>query len=184
MGCGGRGGGRGGAGRGERAASRGLRTLLLEKNRKPGVKILISGGTRCNLTHATDARGIVTAYGPPGRFLHSALAALSPQDLIAIVEAEGVATKVEPDTGKIFPASDRALDVANAFVARLRRTDAELALGEALLDVERAEHGFRLNTSQRALDTKTLAITTGGQSYPGCGTTGDGYRFATKLGHA
>ncbi|HEY4313639.1 MAG TPA: NAD(P)/FAD-dependent oxidoreductase [Pirellulales bacterium] len=167
----------------ERAASRGLRTLLLEKNRKPGVKILISGGTRCNLTHATDARGIVTAYGSPGRFLHSALAKLGPQDLVALVEAEGVATKIEPDTGKIFPASDRALDVANAFVARLRRTDAELALGEALLDVERTEYGFRLDTSQRTLETKTLVITTGGQSYPGCGTTGDGYRFATKLGH-
>jgi predicted Rossmann fold flavoprotein len=167
----------------ERAASRGLRTLLLEKNRKPGVKILISGGTRCNLTHATDARGIVTAYGSPGRFLHSALAKLGPQDLVALVEAEGVATKIEPDTGKVFPASDRALDVANAFVGRLRRTDADLALGEALLDVERTEYGFRLDTSQRALETKRLVITTGGQSYPGCGTTGDGYRFATKLGH-
>src|SRR5438552_12846901 len=59
-----------------RAAERGRRTLLLEKNRKPGVKILMSGGTRCNLTHATDNRGIVEAFGPPGRFLHSALAAL------------------------------------------------------------------------------------------------------------
>ena len=102
----------------------------MEKNRKPGVKILISGGTRCNLTHATDARGIVTAYGPPGRFLHSALAALSPADLVGLVEAEGVATKIEPDTGKIFPASDRALDVRNAFVTRLGRTDCELALDE------------------------------------------------------
>ena len=58
-----------------RAAESGRRTLLLEKNRKPAVKILMSGGTRCNITHATDNRGIVEAYGPPGRFLHSALAA-------------------------------------------------------------------------------------------------------------
>ena len=63
-----------------RAAERGARVLLLEKNRKPGVKILMSGGTRCNITHATDNRGIVAAYGPPGRFLHSALAAFSVQD--------------------------------------------------------------------------------------------------------
>ena len=94
----------------ERAATRGRRTLLLEKNRKPGVKILISGGTRCNVTHATDARGIVAAYGPPGRFLHSALAALGPADVVALVEAEGVPTKVE-ETGKIFPVSDRAWSV-------------------------------------------------------------------------
>src|SRR5437773_9866035 len=93
-----------------RAAELGRRALLLEKNRRPGVKILMSGGTRCNITHATDNRGIVEAYGPPGRFLHSALAALSVQDTIELFEAEGVATKVE-ETGKVFPVSNRALDV-------------------------------------------------------------------------
>src|SRR6266851_5235284 len=78
-----------------RCAERGKRTLLLEKNRKAGVKILISGGTRCNITHATDNRGIVEAFGPSGRFLHSALAALSVQETIELIEAEGVPTKVE-----------------------------------------------------------------------------------------
>src|SRR5260370_25955523 len=77
-----------------RAAERGRRTLLLEKNRKPGVKILMSGGTRCNITHATDNRGIVEAYGPPGRFLHSALAALSVEETIELIEAAGVPTQV------------------------------------------------------------------------------------------
>src|SRR3954466_9341490 len=92
------------------AAEGGARVLLLEKNRKPGVKILMSGGTRCNLTHAADNRGIVEAYGPPGRFLHSALACLGVQETIAFFEAEGVATKVE-ETGKVFPVSNKALDV-------------------------------------------------------------------------
>src|SRR5579863_6535559 len=78
-----------------RAAERGKRTLLLEKNRKPGVKILMSGGTRCNITHATDNRGIVEAFGSQGRFLHSALAALSVEQTVALFECEGVATKVE-----------------------------------------------------------------------------------------
>src|SRR5262245_7213977 len=76
-----------------RAAERGRRTLLLEKNRKAGVKILMSGGTRCNITHATDNRGIVEAYGPPGRFLHSALATLSVEQTVTLFEAEGVPTK-------------------------------------------------------------------------------------------
>src|SRR3989442_2932490 len=84
------------------AAERGRRTLLLEKNRKAGVKILMSGGTRCNITHATDNRGIVEEYGPPGRFLHSALAAFGVDDTIAFFEGAGVATKVE-ETGKGFP---------------------------------------------------------------------------------
>src|ERR1700730_11947708 len=97
------------------AAERGRRVLLLEKNRKPGVKILMSGGTRCNITHATDNRGIVEAYGPPGKFLHSALAALSVQDSVALFEAEGAATKVE-DTGKVFPVSNKAIDVLNALL--------------------------------------------------------------------
>src|SRR5438270_10200724 len=124
-----------------RAAERGRRTLLLEKNRKPGVKILMSGGTRCNITHATDNRGIVEAYGPPGKFLHSALAALSVQDTIALFEAEGVATKVE-ETGKVFPVSDRATDVLDALLARLVRSGAVLSLNEPLRELRPSEAGF------------------------------------------
>src|SRR5271165_5620477 len=114
-----------------RAAERGRRTLVLEKNKKPGVKILMSGGTRCNITHATDNRGIVAAYGPPGRFLHSALAALSVDDTIALFEAEGVGTKIE-ETGKVFPVSNRAADVLEALLRRLHRSGAELVLEEPL----------------------------------------------------
>ena len=90
-----------------RAAERGRRTLLLEKNKQPGIKILMSGGTRCNITHDCDARGIVAAFGQKGKFLHSALAALGPRETVAFFEAEGVATKIE-ETGKIFPVSNRA----------------------------------------------------------------------------
>jgi predicted flavoprotein YhiN len=166
----------------ERAAARGLRTLLVEKNRKPGVKILMSGGTRCNLTHDTDARGIVAAYGPPGRFLYSALAALGPADLVALVEQEGVATKVE-STGKILPVSNKAVDVLSAFLNRLDRSGGELALEEALVDLTPIDGGFRLVTSQRSLTSARVIVTTGGKSYPGSGTTGDGYRWAEQLGH-
>src|SRR5881394_3859711 len=88
-----------------RSAERCNRTLLVEKNRKPGVKILMSGGTRCNITHHCDAAGIIAAFGSAGSFLHSPLAALSPSDLIELLNAEGLATKVEAG-GKIFPASD------------------------------------------------------------------------------
>src|SRR5262245_20339803 len=116
---------------GIRAAEAGRRVLVLEKNRRPGVKILMSGGTRCNITHATDNRGIVEAYGPPGRFLHSALAALSVQDTIDFFEAEGVATKVE-ETGKVFPVSNKATDVLAALIGRLQRSGAVLALEEPL----------------------------------------------------
>src|SRR5271154_6523331 len=104
-----------------RAAERGRRVLLLEKNPRPGVKILMSGGTRCNITQATDNRGIIAAYGRAGRFLHSALAALGVDQTLELFAAEGLSTKVE-STGKIFPESDRAADVLAALLRRLGRS--------------------------------------------------------------
>src|SRR5688500_3686794 len=126
-----------------RAAELGRRTLLLEKNRKPGVKILMSGGTRCNLTHDTDRRGIIEAFREQGPFLHSSLAALGPRELVQLVEAEGVLTKRE-ETGKIFPVSDRATDVLGALLRRLERSGAQLALDDALKQIESTASGFRL----------------------------------------
>lgn len=156
--------------------------MLLEKNRRPGVKILMSGGTRCNLTHDTDNAGIVAAYGKEGRFLHSALAALSPTDLVALVEAEGVPMKTEPG-GKIFPVSDRATDILDALLRRLERSGAQLALNEGVTAIERTADGFRVTTSSQTLEAPHILITTGGKSYPGSGTTGDGYTWAESLGH-
>ncbi len=100
------------------AAERGRRVLLLEKNKRPGVKILMSGGTRCNITHDTDNRGIVAAYGAAGKFLHAPLAALSVAKTIELFEAEGVKVKVE-ETGKVFPVSNKAADVLQALLDRL-----------------------------------------------------------------
>ena len=174
------------------AAERGRRTLLVEKNRKPGVKILMSGGTRCNITHATDRRGIVAAFGDQGPFLHSALAALGPDELVAMFHAEGVATKVEPG-GKVFPVSDRALDVLRALERMLARSGAQLVLDEAVSgidldgieggDIDTSGTGFHVRTNRRLLSTEKVIVTAGGQSYPGCGTTGDGYAWAKPLGH-
>jgi len=165
-----------------RSAERGRRTLLLEKNRKPGVKILMSGGTRCNITHDCDAAGIIAAFGSAGPFLHSPLAALGPRQLIELLNDEGLATKVEPG-GKIFPRSDRAADVLNALLHRLERSGAELALGEGVQRIERVGDGFRVETERQAIDCEKLVVTTGGKSYPGCGTTGDGYGWMAALGH-
>ena len=169
-----------------RAAELARRTLLVEKNRRPGVKILMSGGTRCNLTHATDNRGIVEAFGPPGRFLHSSLAALSVQDTIDLFESEGVSTKVEA-TGKVFPVSNKAGDVLAALLRRLGRSGATLTRGEPVRDLRWVDVGasgtFALTTPQRVLSARRVVLTTGGQSYPGSGTTGDGYGISAGFGH-
>lgn len=165
-----------------RSAERGRETLLLEKNRKPGVKILMSGGTRCNITHDCNAKGIIAAFGSSGSFLHSPLAALGPSDLIELLRAEGLPTKVESG-GKVFPRSDRAADVLQVLLGRLERSGAELLLGEAVESVERDGDGFRVVTTGRAMGCEKLIVTTGGRSYPGCGTTGDGYGWLASLGH-
>ncbi len=176
------GGGAAGLMSASRAAQRGRRTLLLEKKKRPGAKILMSGGSRCNLTHALDARGIIDMFGDQGPFLHSALAALSPQRLVDLIEAEGVKTKVEP-TGKIFPVSDRAADVFAALLAILRRSGCTLACDEPVQSIAPHSGGLRVATSRRTLLAESVIVTTGGKSYPSSGSTGDGYAWAKDLGH-
>lgn len=164
------------------SAGRGLKVLLLEKNRKLGVKILISGGTRCNITHNCSVAEIVKRFGRKGKFLHSPLHALPPEAVIEKIESQGVATKIE-HTGKIFPVSDRAIDVRDALVAMARQSGAEIisdcGVESALQDGEE----FVVESSKGTFRGDHLLITTGGKSYPGCGTTGDGYRWARSFGH-
>ena len=188
-----------------RAAERGLSVLLLEKNRRPGVKILMSGGTRCNLTNARGlrdlrvvsgpidpiynpdeaqgARSIQQAFGAGGKFLGPSLRALSVERTVELFEAEGVAIKIEGN-GKVFPASDRASDVVDALVRRLGRSNAELRTNAPVLDVNLAEGGFSLQLPASVERAKRVIVAVGGQSYPGCGTRGDGYALARKFGHS
>lgn len=193
-----------------RAASLGRRVLLLEKNRKLGVKILMSGGTRCNVTHDCGPREIADAIGDPkGRFLYPALGSFPPQAIVSLLESEGVAVKVE-STGKVFPCSDRAIDVRDALVRWAQQAGAELRPGTAvkrLVPFEQ-QQGGRATTEEKvqsvaanksANQSGTLfrielergepvvadrvILATGGKSYPGCGTTGDGFVWAKELGH-
>jgi predicted Rossmann fold flavoprotein len=171
------------------AAQRGKKVLVLEKNNKAGVKILMSGGTRCNITHHADSRKIAEAFGKQGRVLLSVLKRLSPEDVVREFESEGVQTKVE-ETGKVFPVSDRAIDVRDAVVRRLARHGAELLCGCAVDSVnpDATGAGFRILATvqgrQLQVHSKTVLITTGGLSYSGCGTTGDGYAWLKNMGHS
>lgn len=171
------------------AAQRGKKVLVLEKNNKAGVKILMSGGTRCNITHHADSRKIAEAFGKQGRVLLSVLKRLSPEDVVREFESEGVQTKVE-ETGKVFPVSDRAIDVRDAVVRRLARYGGELLCGCAVDTVgpDATGVGFQIQATvlgrQLQIHSKTVLITTGGLSYSGCGTTGDGYAWLKNMGHS
>ncbi len=188
-----------------RAAELGARVVLLEKNRKPGVKILMSGGTRCNVTNARGlrrlesiagpvdpafdprlvrgARAIQEAFGPDGgRFLGPALRNLDVDATVAMFQDEGTALKVEAG-GKVFPVSNSAVDVLAALTQRLQRSGAETRYLAPARGVTRDGDGFRVELPEAAIHARRIVLAVGGRSYPGCGTTGDGYAIARSFGH-
>ncbi|MFT7620431.1 MAG: putative Rossmann fold flavoprotein [Planctomycetota bacterium] len=165
------------------AADGGAKTLLLEKNRKAGIKILASGGTRCNVTSTLPIRELGTWFGKKGeRFLRYGLHEFGPDDIRRILLHEGVETLTFP-LEKVFPKSGRAADVLEALLARLNRTTAELALEEGVVDLEKKDDFFRVKTAKRRITCRRAIVTVGGVSYPKTGTTGDGYPWLRNMGH-
>src|SRR5262249_28062905 len=111
------------------------------------------------------------------------LAALGPRETVAFFEAAGVPTKIE-ETGKVFPVSNRAVDVLDALLRRLAKSGATLAVNEPAKEgLPHPDGRFRVVASSRTVTAEKVLITTGGKSYPGCGTIGDGYAFAAAFGH-
>ncbi|OQA37109.1 MAG: tricarballylate dehydrogenase [Acidobacteria bacterium ADurb.Bin340] len=167
-----------------RAAQCGARTLLLEKMEKPARKLRITGKGRCNLTNLRPLEAHLAEIHPEPRFLRSAFQAFFNQDLIDLLEAQGVPTVVERGD-RVFPASGRAWDAAEALVAWAKAQGAVIRVKapvEALEVVEGRIAGVRLASGER-LEAKALVVATGGCSYPATGSTGDGFRFAEATGH-
>ncbi len=167
------------------AAERGARVVLLEKNKRAGVKILASGGTRCNVAPALPTHRVLQAFPrDQARFLGDAMRRLQPDDVIRLLADAGVPTQVEKYE-KWFPTSGRATDVLGALTRRLDASGARLRTESPLLAVTRETDGaFRCDTPGGSLRAARLVLATGGQSYPKAGTTGDGYPIARALGHA
>lgn len=170
------------------AARRGRRTVLLEKNRRPGLKILISGGGRCNLTTTREGADLEAQYGARrGRFLRHALRAFPPAALRALFERAGVPLQ-EEDLEKVFPVSQRARDVVDALLRLAAAAGVDLRLGAPALHVARAPAGegrarFVVGTAGGEFATGSVVLATGGLSYPKTGASGDGYAFARAFGH-
>jgi predicted Rossmann fold flavoprotein len=173
-----------------RAAEAGARALLLEKNDRLGIKLHISGGGKCNITHDGDIESVREAFPPPqARFLRRAMEAFTNEDVLALLHARGVETYARPD-GRIFPVSGRAEDVVDALEWHLRGAGATVRLRAAVAAIRAREGrvtGVVLNESGRAtgefLPAGAVILATGGVSYPKTGTTGDGFAWARDLGH-
>lgn len=167
---------------GIRAGELGKRVLLLEKGKKPGVKILMSGGSRCNITHHCSNRDIATAFGKNGQCLLSPLSSFGVEDTVRFFEGEGVATKVE-STGKVFPVSNKASDVLEALLRRLERSGAVLACEKSVERIRPTADGLEISVPGFSFLGKKVLISSGGKSFPRCGTTGDAYTWLAQLGH-
>ena len=154
--------------------------LLLDGARQPGAKILVSGGSRCNVTNA--AVSDADFWGGRRSIIRRVLRAFPVRDTIGFFREIGVALHEEAD-GKLFPDSERARDVLQALLEETRRTGAVLAAGTRVLEVERSEDGFRLRTSRGDVRATRVVLATGGQSLPKSGSDGAGFEIARKLGH-
>ena len=165
------------------AASRGRRTVLLEKNRQPGLKILISGGGRCNLTTTREGKDLEAQYGKRrGRYLRHALRAFPPTALRSFVEDAGVPLR-EEDLEKLFPVSQKARDVVVALLQQVEQSGAELWSNAPLTSIERDGERFVLQTPRGTVTAASVVLATGGLSYPKTGATGDGYAWCRQFGH-
>jgi predicted Rossmann fold flavoprotein len=167
------------------AAAAGIPTSLLERNRRPGIKIRISGGGKCNVTHAGTIEDVLAGFPRrEARFLKHALHAFSNTDLCSLLRRFGVETVVRDD-GRVFPVTMRADDVLQALVAYVNASGARLLTGEQVAGLEIT--GGRIQgvvTSQGILPAGAVVVTTGGASYAKTGTTGDGFRWGKEAGHA
>ena len=174
---------------GEEALARGQaipRIAILEKNPQPGIKVLVCGGGRCNLTNAGDIDFLIAQFGRNGRFLTSALRTLDNTGLRNWFAQRGVPTHEEHD-GKIYPDSNKASSVVNAMVQRMRELAVHISAPCAAQSViwNPSTNMFHVTTATEQLFySRFLLIAVGGQSYTRMGTTGDGYTFAQTLGHA
>lgn len=165
------------------AAGRGLDVVLLEPNRMLGRKLRITGKGRCNVTNDCDAREFISAIPGDGRFLQSAIHKFGTLDTKALFEGLGVALKTERGN-RVFPESDRADDIADA-LTKLARENGVRVLRERATRILTDEAGAirAVASGGGEIECEAAVICTGGLSYPGTGSTGDGYRMARELGH-
>lgn len=167
-----------------RAAERGAQVLIVEKMDEAGKKILISGQQRCNITNSAPLEVFLQNYHPDGRFLRNAFARFFREQLLDLLARYGVKTQTERG-GRIFPASGRAEDVRDALLRYATTQGAEIRyrapVASLLVEGGRIT-GVRLHNGE-TLSADAVILTTGGASWTGTGSTGDGYRMAAEVGH-
>lgn len=165
-------------------ASKKNKVYLFEKMPRLGLKILVSGKGRCNVTNAGPTNELIKAFGKNGKFLYHSFCAFSNEDLIKFLERIGVETKVERGN-RVFPVSNHSKDVLNALKKELVRRNVSVELNKPIKKIiieDRTAKGIILQSGEKIFGDAVI-ITTGGKSFPGLGTTGDGFKILREAGH-
>ncbi|WP_142658777.1 BaiN/RdsA family NAD(P)/FAD-dependent oxidoreductase [Enterococcus faecium] len=165
------------------AAEQGARVLLIEKNKKAGKKLLMTGGGRCNVTNNRPVDDLIAHIPGNGKFLYSTFAQWNNFDIMNFFESQGVHLK-EEDHGRMFPVTNKSKTIIEALLNRLKELDVTILFStrvEKLIHKEHKIYGIR--TEFEEFHAPAVILTTGGRTYPSTGSTGDGYKIVKRVGH-
>lgn len=165
------------------AARVGNNVILLEKMDRLGRKLLITGKGRCNITSSLHISEFISNITGNGKFLYSCLQNYTNQDIIKFLQKHGLQVKEERGN-RIFPVTDKSIDVLNCFLDELNRLKVEIRLNTKV-DKILCNDGqtIGVKTKYETIEADKVILATGGKSYPLTGSTGDGYKMANELGH-
>lgn len=167
------------------AAEQGARVTVLEHKPRPGLKLLITGKGRCNLSNTNELKDFIGAFGKAGRFLYGSFSQFFREDLLALLASQGVET-VSERGGRIFPSSQKSQDILSALLGLAARDEIDILYGQNVTDLvmssDRGVTGVR--TDDRLMKADAVILATGGLSYPSTGSDGSGYKLARQAGHS
>ena len=166
------------------SAEQGNEVVLIEKNKLLGKKLSITGKGRCNITSSLNIDEFIKNTPGNGKFLFSAFNSFTNKDIIDFIENHGIKTKVERGN-RVFPVTDKAQDVVNCFTKKLKELNVSICLNTLVKDIliDNDNKAIGVMTNNKKIKADKIILATGGKSYPLTGSTGDGYKFAKKLGH-
>ena len=190
------------------AATENNEVIVLEKMKEPGRKLLITGKGRCNITSSLPMEDFIKNIPGNGKFLYSAFNNFTNEDIIKLLKEQGVNVKIERGQ-RVFPVSDKAIDVRDALINKAKKLGVKIITNAKVENIitkkneqvyiannsaENIEKNieekdiaegveFLLNGKKEYIKCNKVILATGGKSYPGTGSTGDGYEIAKKLGH-
>lgn len=179
------------------AAEEGNKTIIIEKNKSLGKKLLITGKGRCNITSSLDMEEFIKNIPGNGKFLYSSFQNYTNKDIINFLHRQGLEAKIERGN-RYFPVTDKSIDVLRCFEKRLKELNAEIYYDEIVKEILIEKNQYngdseKYNLKSKVIGVKTnkqtiygdkVIIATGGKSYPLTGSTGDGYKMAENLGHS